>query len=377
MGWKLAEQCGRRMVKLMITDAHYWINKYQQIIDIQKAKLEKTLNQEHLSTLITAITLSSEKHREQRRRALKTKLAKIRKQQPDNTPIDCVVNLSKQPLSKTEQQLLQKGLNYNTGDASKTDFFAAFESLLKSSNLNEETQEEIRQTIVPMVKQKRQHTQLNAQELKALKKLKNRKDIVILPADKGRTTVVMDREEYTKKAEELLKDEDVYQQLPTNPIQTLDNRIQRTLNKLTKTGQITKQDRWRMKSNRLVLPRFYGRPKIHKANIPLRPIVSLPGTPTYNLSKELYRKLKHLTESCDHSINSAIQFLEKIRGIQIDEQEIMVSFEVTALYTSIGQKLAKETMEQLLSNDEQLPQQSKMQHTSWMECINLCLTTYF
>ncbi|CAH8821584.1 unnamed protein product, partial [Trichobilharzia szidati] len=105
-------------------------------------------------------------------------------------------------------------------------------------------------------------------------------------------------------------------------------------------------------------------------NIPLRPIVSLPGTPTYNLSKELYRRLKHLTKSCDHSIQSATQFLEKIKGIEIDSQEIMVSFDVTALYTSIGLKLAKETMEQLLNNDEHI-QQSKMQHSSWMECINL------
>ena len=31
--------------------------------------------------------------------------------------------------------------------------------------------------------------------------------------------------------------------------------------------------------------KFYGLPKIHKENIPLRPIVSLPGSPTYELSK--------------------------------------------------------------------------------------------
>ncbi|CAH8851188.1 unnamed protein product [Trichobilharzia szidati] len=139
MGWKLAEQCGRKMVKLMIRDAHYRIKKYQQIMDFEKEKLEKILSREHLSAMITAIALTSSRHRERRRKVLRTKLTKIKKQQPNNTPIDCVVNLSKQPLSKMEQQLLQKGLNYNTEDASKTDFFAALESTLKSSKLSEET----------------------------------------------------------------------------------------------------------------------------------------------------------------------------------------------------------------------------------------------
>jgi hypothetical protein len=32
-------------------------------------------------------------------------------------------------------------------------------------------------------------------------------------------------------------------------------------------------------------PRLYGLPKIHKERVPLRPIVSNIGTPTYQLSK--------------------------------------------------------------------------------------------
>ena len=32
-------------------------------------------------------------------------------------------------------------------------------------------------------------------------------------------------------------------------------------------------------------PRLYGLPKIHKANVPLRPIVACINSPCYNLSK--------------------------------------------------------------------------------------------
>ena len=35
------------------------------------------------------------------------------------------------------------------------------------------------------------------------------------------------------------------------------------------------------------LPKIYGLPKIHKNNIPLRPIVSCVGSPSYHLSKTL------------------------------------------------------------------------------------------
>ncbi|CAH8652603.1 unnamed protein product [Schistosoma guineensis] len=188
---------------------------------------------------------------------------------------NCVINLSKQPLTNTEENLLQKGLNYNTSNASKLEFFAALESSLKTSGISEETQQEIRKTIVPLTQQMKENNQLTPQEQKALKELRNRKDIIIIPTDKGRTTVVMDKKEYIKKAEELLEDKSTYKLMDTNPVKKLDNQISKTLNKLVKAGEITKQNQWRMKSNGLVLPRFYGRPEIHKPNIPLRPIVAV------------------------------------------------------------------------------------------------------
>ena len=36
-----------------------------------------------------------------------------------------------------------------------------------------------------------------------------------------------------------------------------------------------------------VCPKFYGLPKIHKPDVPLRPIVASQGSPTYNLAKYL------------------------------------------------------------------------------------------
>ncbi|BHF73361.1 hypothetical protein SprV_0401644200 [Sparganum proliferum] len=66
------------------------------------------------------------------------------------------------------------------------------------------------------------------------------------------------------------------------------------------------------------LARFYGLPKVHKDGAPLRPIMSLKGTPTYGLAKWLFRRLKFLTAESDTTVSSSAQFLEKLKGKQLD-----------------------------------------------------------
>jgi hypothetical protein len=55
--------------------------------------------------------------------------------------------------------------------------------------------------------------------------------------------------------------------------------------------------------------RFYGLPKIHKENIPLRPIVSLPESSAYELSKYLAMILHPIVKTSPHTINNANTFL--------------------------------------------------------------------
>ncbi|CAH8567482.1 unnamed protein product [Heterobilharzia americana] len=124
--------------------------------------------------------------------------------------------------------------------------------------------------------------------------------------------------------------------------------------------------------------RFYGRPKLHKPDIPLRPIVSLLGTPTYNISRELSRKLKHLIQSCGHSIKSPTESLEKIKNINIENDELMISFDVKALYTSIEPQLAKETISLLINEDKNLSERTKLKCyyyysvSNWLTSVGIC-----
>lgn len=115
---------------------------------------------------------------------------------------------------------------------------------------------------------------LKSEELKALKSLRNNKNIIILPADKGNSTVIMNREDYKQKINELLRNP-IYKKTNTDPTTYLEKITKEKI----KSSSINKQDQQRLipreKSSKC--PKLYGLPKVHKQGVPLRPIVSSIG----------------------------------------------------------------------------------------------------
>ncbi|VDL87955.1 unnamed protein product [Schistocephalus solidus] len=98
------------------------------------------------------------------------------------------------------------------------------------------------------------------------------------------------------------------------------------------------------------MARFNGLPKVHKHDSSLRPIISLRGTPTFNLANWLFRRLNCLIPYSDTMVRSAANFLERLGGLHLKADIVVVSFDVTSLFTSIPQSLAIETVGELLEN---------------------------
>ena len=82
-------------------------------------------------------------------------------------------------------------------------------------------------------------------------------------------------------------------------------------------------------------PKFYGLPKIHKPDTPLRPIVSSCGSVTYGVAKELAKILKPLVGKSPHHINSTQDFVEQAKYITLAPGECLSSYDVSALFTSV------------------------------------------
>ena len=125
-------------------------------------------------------------------------------------------------------------------------------------------------------------------------------------------------------------------------------------------------------------PKFYGLPKIHKPGIPLRPIISSIGTVTYNTAKELARILKPLVGLSKHHIHNTIDFVEQIKEVKLKKEENMVSYDVTALFTSVPIPPVLKIIEDKLEEDKELPRRTNMNTRHIIKLLEFCLrSTYF
>ena len=88
---------------------------------------------------------------------------------------------------------------------------------------------------------------------------------MILPADKGRATVIMDKDDYDRKMVSMLNDADVYKKLTRDPCPGLERKMNSTHLKLNRSLQIPDPLYYEAQEDRhrgfMVYPRFTN--KIH------------------------------------------------------------------------------------------------------------------
>jgi len=75
--------------------------------------------------------------------------------------------------------------------------------------------------------------------------------------------------------------------------------------------------------------------KVHKEDIPLSPIVSTIGSPTYALAKHLAKVIAPLAGQTSSFIKNSTDFTQKINDMIIHDDTIMVSFDVKSLFTNV------------------------------------------
>ena len=112
--------------------------------------------------------------------------------------------------------------------------------------------------------------------------------------------------------------------------------------------------------------RYYGIWKIDTmkfgkspANVPLRPIVSFVNSPTYNISKFLSIIIKPLMTN-RFSVKNSIDFIDRIKDVVIEKDDILVSFDVVSLFTSVPVDCAIKCIFDLLVVDDSLPTRTQL-----------------
>ena len=375
----------RRLVRARINDCHdrrlnYYKDKLQQRLD----KLRHLIPTDLLDTILTIADRRANKTAEQHRTKTQLKLTRLQRtkdkkgQKPDD---NWVRNISSRPLDKTETHVLSYGLKHSvTPKRIPTEAIASsVETVLsRQRELSESAKDNIRSRIASTIQSTSlPDSNLTKDERQALKRLKTDENIsVILPADKGRVTVVMDKTDYYDKMDVLVNDKQTYQVLKRDPTPALQRKLNSKLLDLKKTDTIDIQRYNRLRCRVPQPPKLYGLPKLHKPNIPMRPIVSFCGSPTNQLSKYLTTVLKPLTDESRHKLQSTENFIDAIKTVQVPDDHKLVSFDVTeSLFTSIPLHLALDCTETAINNSTiELP----LPTDDLMDLLNLCLTsTYF
>ncbi len=135
------------------------------------------------------------------------------------------------------------------------------------------------------------------------------KSIIILPADKERATVILNRSDYKLKAHDLLNDRHSYRISTEGEFALHTHSANKALERLKAQGHLSQATYVHLKPKERVIARFYWLPEVHKPNCPLRTIVALRNTPMFNMAHWVAEKLKPLVKDWTITVNSPGQFL--------------------------------------------------------------------
>ncbi|XP_020914500.1 uncharacterized protein LOC110252077 [Exaiptasia diaphana] len=106
--------------------------------------------------------------------------------------------------------------------------------------------------------------------------------------------------------------------------------------------------------------------------MPLRPIVSFIGSPTYQLSKYLCRILSPLVGNSVHHLRNTSDWISVANSLQLEPDETIVSFDVVSLFTSIPTDKAISVALKRLEADQSLDERTRLLPAEIIKLLSFC-----
>lgn len=266
-----------------------------------------------------------------------------------------VINLSSRTFSDEEKQFLSKGLGFAIAPrfVDKLDMVATIETGISKlpDDLKKEVQGKIKTLLdKPCIIRKN----MSKRETNFVEDLRRDKSVICLAADKGRSTVILNREEYNNNMKEIFKDEALFEPIKKDPTKKIESDIAEILKPLQEElGKSVKRDLTPKYSKP---PHAFGQPKIHKLNNPLRPIISGRNSPSSAMAKFVLTKIKPIGKLLPFRLKDSVEFAEKIREVRLCPGDRLFSFDVVNMYPNIPIPetliLVKAALEKLQDTDD-------------------------
>ncbi|XP_062715519.1 uncharacterized protein LOC134291590 [Aedes albopictus] len=253
-----------------------------------------------------------------------------------------VVNLSSIQFTKAELDLLNKGLNFAISPrcAPLADIVSNIESAIQFENhaYKAATRHSVKECIVRTASKKENKNRANFDTWCTIRLLKSR-DVIYSRADKGNAVVIMDREDYDSRVRDMIS-AGPYEEFtfkngkPKDPL----NRMVEEVNHVRKkVANLMGEDRLERKFHvpNPTVASLYCLPKIHKNPVGMRPISSNIRTPTEKMAAWLVEEMRKYPVKHGKSVKNSVDLVEQLEGFKLRRGEILVSFDVAALFPSV------------------------------------------
>ena len=257
-----------------------------------------------------------------------------------------VRNISQIELNVDEKSLLKYGTKHGilkpfdeVNIQTKSELL--LDNLIQAKIVDEQNEREVKQKLKKATNRYFATNKYN--QRKNTKTLKNilDKNLRTCKFDKGNGVVVMTDEQYKEKMLAILNS-DQFERLPLRsnalpPPLKDEETLEKLIDDIQKdTNSIILKD---LVKNFYICgsqpAKLYGLPKVHKDNMPMRPVISTSGSATNKIAKLLDKLLKPLIPP-RFECKDTFEFVEKMNNRSIQSNnEYMCSFDVKSLFTMI------------------------------------------
>ena len=194
----------------------------------------------------------------------------------------------------------------------------------------------------------------------AIRSLQTYEEILITKPDKATGVVILNKNDYNNKMKTILNDTTKF--LDLGPVTNKDNTAkiesgtQRRLLQLRKECLISKQVYEAIRPTGSQRPRMHGLPKIHKKDVPLRPILSMTRSAQHQLAKWLTSLLQlvlqNLSSNC---VSDSFTFVKKVRKFTFSPPSVFLcSFDISSLFINVPLAETIEICANALYNDDSM-----------------------
>jgi hypothetical protein len=185
--------------------------------------------------------------------------------------------------------------------------------------------------------------------------------------------VVLDESKYNKL--NTLLESRIYEPLPEDPTAKVERKVQKLLSKHKTTLPI--DPKHKLTPYHCKALHLYGLHKIHKPDIPPRPIVSSIGSPCYVVAGFLHKILSPLAGKLESFIKNSGHFVRLLKSVNLQYSDTLISFDVVSLFTNVPVDEALRVIRNKLHSDDTLVERSALQVEAIMELLEVCLRTKY